>query len=175
MLYAKVISARLAAPLRSACSRVFESRACPTPFACVSGLTKSCDKHQNFSAIQLKPKPMMVSPSCATQSPEGSCARQNFGKAVEGGAGRGIEKEHAPGFGTGALPGMRHAARHEGAGSGAADRDLIADQEGDLTAQDIGHLVAVVMQVEGALGPGGDGLLEQHDAVAGLSASQFER
>src|SRR5713226_3273840 len=88
MLYAKVISARLAAPLRSACIRVFERRACPTPFACFSGLTKSCDKHQNFSAIQLKPKPTMVSPSSATQSPEGSFARQNFGKAVEGGAGQ---------------------------------------------------------------------------------------
>src|SRR6266404_4576071 len=89
MLDAKVISARLAAPLRSACIRVFERRACPTPFACVSGLTKSCDKHQNFSVIQLKPKPTMVSPSCATQSPEGSRARQNFGKAIEGGAAEG--------------------------------------------------------------------------------------
>jgi len=59
------------------------------PFACVSGLTKSCDKHQNFSDIQLKPKPTMVLPSSATQSPEGSRARQNFGKAVEGGAGEG--------------------------------------------------------------------------------------
>ena len=56
------------------------------PFACISGLTKSCDKDQNFSVIQLKPKPIMVSPSCATQSPEGSRARQNFGKAIEGGA-----------------------------------------------------------------------------------------
>src|SRR5216684_8133829 len=89
MLDAKVISARLAAPLRSACIRVFERSACPTPFACVSGLTKSCDKHQNFPLIQLKPKPTMVSPSCATQSPEGSCARQNLGKSVEGGAGQG--------------------------------------------------------------------------------------
>ena len=37
--------------------------------------------------------------------------------------GRGIEKQRAPGFRAGALPGMRHAARHEGAGAGAADRD----------------------------------------------------
>src|SRR5271169_430256 len=90
MLYAGVISARLAAPLRSACIRVFERRACPVPFACISGLTKSCDKNQNFSVIQLKPKPTTVSPSSATQSPEGSCARQNFGKAVGGGAGQGL-------------------------------------------------------------------------------------
>jgi hypothetical protein len=59
--------------------------------------------------------------------------------------GRSIEKQHAPGFGTGALPGVRYAAWHKGAGAGAADRDLIADLEGDLAAQDIGHLVAVVM------------------------------
>lgn len=75
MLYAGVISARLAALLRSACIRVFERRACPMPFACVWGLTKSCDKNQNVSVIQLKPKPMIVSPFSATQSPEGSCAR----------------------------------------------------------------------------------------------------
>src|SRR5260370_22095789 len=90
MLDAKVISARLAAPLCSACIRVFDRSDCPTHFACVSGLTKSCDKHQNFSLIQLKPKPTMVSPSSATQSPAGSCARQNCGKAVGGGgAGQG--------------------------------------------------------------------------------------
>src|SRR6266478_6694451 len=89
--------------------------------------------------------------------------------------GRSIEKQHAPGFRAGALPGMRHATRHEGAGARAADRDLVADLEGDLAGEDIGHLVAVVVQVEGALGPGGDGLLEHHDAVTGLSAPQFER
>src|ERR1700756_1346429 len=89
MLYAKVISARLAAPLRSACIRVLERRPCPMPFAWVSGLTKSCDKNQNFSVIQLKPKPTMVSPSSATQSSAGSCAKQNSGKAVEGGASEG--------------------------------------------------------------------------------------
>src|SRR5712671_6210950 len=80
------------------------------------------------------------------------------------GPGRSIEKQHAPGFRAGALPGMRHAARHEGAGAGAADRNFIADLEGNLAAQDIGHLVAVAMQVEGALGPGGNGLLEHHNA-----------
>src|SRR5216683_4020317 len=89
--------------------------------------------------------------------------------------GRSIEKQHASGFRAGALPGMRHAARHEGAGAGTADRDLIADLEGHLAAQDIGHLVAVAMQVERALGPGGNGLLEHHDAVAGFSAPRFER
>jgi hypothetical protein len=70
--------------------------------------------------------------------------------------GRSIEKQHTSGFRAGALPGMRHAAWHEGAGAGAADRDRVADLEGDLAAQDIGHLVTVVMQVTigaGALSP----------------------
>src|SRR5262249_21750658 len=52
--------------------------------------------------------------------------------------------------------------------------DFIADLEGDLAAQDIAHLVAVVMEVERALCPGGYGLLEQHDAVAGRLAQQLE-
>src|SRR5208282_6431598 len=89
MLYAGVISARLVVPLRSACIRVFDRRACPMPFACAPGLTKSCDKNQNFSVIQLKPKPTIVSPCSATQSPVGSSARQNFGNAIGGGAGHG--------------------------------------------------------------------------------------
>src|SRR6516165_5832622 len=71
--------------------------------------------------------------------------------------GRGIEKQHPSGFCAGTLPGVRHVARHEGTGAGAADRDLVADLEGDLAAEDIGHLVAVVMQVERALCPGGNG------------------
>jgi len=59
------------------------------PFAWVFGLTKSCDKNQNFFVIQLKPKPTIVSPRSATQSPSGSSARQNFGNAMGGGAGHG--------------------------------------------------------------------------------------
>src|SRR5437660_9500996 len=43
--------------------------------------------------------------------------------------GRSIEKQHAAGFRAGALPGMWHAARHDGAGAGTADPDLVADQE----------------------------------------------
>jgi len=43
--------------------------------------------------------------------------------------GRNIEKQHPPGFCAGALPGMRHAAWHEGAGTGGADRDLVANQD----------------------------------------------
>ena len=89
MLYAGVINARVAAPSRSACIRVFDKSAWPMPGAWVSGLTKSCDKNQNVSVIQLKPKPRMVSPCSATQSPSGSSARQNFGNAIGGGAGHG--------------------------------------------------------------------------------------
>src|SRR6266478_5864380 len=63
--------------------------------------------------------------------------------------GRRVEKQHPPGLRPGALPGMRHAARHEGTGARAADRDRVADQESDLALQDIGDLVAVMMQMEG--------------------------
>ena len=53
-------------------------------------------------------------------------------------------------------------------GAGTADRHRVADHERDLAAQDIGHLVAVVMQVERAGWlSGGNGFLEHHDAVAG--------
>ena len=48
--------------------------------------------------------------------------------------GRRIEKQHVASLGTGALPRMRHAARNEGAGARAADRDLPADQERDVTS-----------------------------------------
>src|SRR5476649_737163 len=91
------------------------------------------------------------------------------------GLGRRIEKQRASGLRAGALPGMAHAARQEGAAAGAADRDLVADQEGDLAAQHIGHLVAVVMQVEGALGPDGKSLLEHHETAVGLVPPQLER
>jgi len=70
---------------------------------------------------------------------------------------------------------MRHIARHEGARSRAADRHLVADQKGDLALQHIGELVAVVVQMQGALCAGRDRLLEHHHAVAGVGALQFER
>ena len=57
------------------------------PFACVSGRTKSCDKNQNDPLIQLKPKPTIVRPSSATHSSAARSAWQNFGNAVDGGAG----------------------------------------------------------------------------------------
>jgi hypothetical protein len=37
-------------------------------------------------------------------------------------------------------------------------------------ARHVGHLVAVVVKVECRIGAGRRGLLEQHDAVAGLAA-----
>src|SRR5262245_41435247 len=89
-------------------------------------------------------------------------------------AGWSIEKQYPPGVRAGVFPGMRYPAWHEGAGAGAADREFVADFERDLAAQDIGHLVAVVVQMERALRSCGNGLLEQHDAVAGRSTQQLE-
>src|SRR5882724_2742282 len=51
--------------------------------------------------------------------------------------GRGVEKQHLPGVRAGAFPGMPDATWHERTGTGAADRDVITDQEGDLATQDI--------------------------------------
>src|SRR5437763_6003672 len=61
--------------------------------------------------------------------------------------GRRIKKQYPAGRGAAALPGMRHIARHEGAGARAADRHFIADQEGDLTLQHISEFIAVVVEV----------------------------
>ena len=69
---------------------------------------------------------------------------------------------------------MLDAARHEGAGAGTTGGDLVANLECDLAAQDVGHLLAVMMQVEPALRPCGNGLLEQHDAASGRSAQELE-
>src|SRR5215831_17813553 len=53
---------------------------------------------------------------------------------------RRVEEQHPAGFGARVLPRMPHAARHEGAGAGPADRDPVADLEGDLAAQHVGDL-----------------------------------
>src|SRR5437899_117303 len=74
--------------------------------------------------------------------------------------GRGVEEENTAGLGARVLPSMRHASRHEGTGAGSADRDLVADLESDLAAQHPGDLVAVAVQMERCLSPGGRGLLE---------------
>ena len=42
---------------------------------------------------------------------------------------------------------MRDAAWYEGACAGPAYSDLIADLEGDFSAQDIGYLVAIAVKV----------------------------
>src|SRR5438105_7626662 len=55
--------------------------------------------------------------------------------------GRGVEEQHPPGFRSGALPGVRHAARHEGNSAGATDCDLLADKESDLAAEDVGDFI----------------------------------
>src|SRR5260370_9446611 len=69
---------------------------------------------------------------------------------------------------------MPDAAWHECTGTGDADRDVITDQESDLATQDISHLVAVVMEVQCALGPDRSGRLEHHDAAIGLVTPQLK-
>src|SRR6202040_3727048 len=91
------------------------------------------------------------------------------------GTGRGIEKQHAAGFGAGVFPRMRYAARQEGTGARPADRYLVANLEGYFAAQHVGHLVAIAVKMKCRLGAGRRGFLEQHDAVASIAAQQLKR
>src|SRR5712692_3065200 len=100
--------------------------------------------------------------------------RQQLLEKLPGG-GRGIEEEHPAGFGAGVLPRMSHTARQEGAGAWPADRDLVVDLEGDLTAQHVGDLVALVVKMEHRLRAGWRGFLERYHALAGFAAQQLER
>lgn len=56
-----------------------------------------------------------------------------------------------------------------------ADGDLVADLESEFAGEHPGYLVAVVMQMTEARGAGRQGLLEQHDALAGFAPEQFHR
>src|SRR5690348_6322527 len=89
--------------------------------------------------------------------------------------GRGIKEQHPRRLGARVLPSVSEPARHEGAGARAADRDLLADLEGDLAGKHIGYLVAVVVQVISRLSTGRRSLLKHHHTLAGLSAQEFER
>src|SRR5881296_1399387 len=52
--------------------------------------------------------------------------------------------------------------------------NLVADPKGDLAGEHPGDLVAVTVEMEETLGTGGDGLLEQHDALIGLVAEELQ-
>src|SRR6185312_14667755 len=91
------------------------------------------------------------------------------------GATRRVEEHSAACAGAVALPGMRHVTRQEGAGARTTGEHLVADLESEFALQHPDDLVAVVMQVVRALGAGGHGLLEQHDALAGLAGRQLQR
>src|SRR6478736_2588541 len=62
--------------------------------------------------------------------------------------GRGVEKQHAAGFCARVFPRMRYAARQEGTGARPADRYLVANLEGYLAAQHVGHLVAIAVKMK---------------------------
>src|SRR6266566_1782150 len=93
---------------------------------------------------------------------------------VTAGGGRGVEKQDSAGFAAGVLPSVPNVAREECAGAGAADGNLVADLKGDLAGEHPGDLVAVTVEMEETLGTGGDGLLEQHDALIGLVAEELQ-
>src|SRR5262245_19528995 len=93
---------------------------------------------------------------------------------VAAGPGRRVEKQHAAGVTSRVLPGMRDVAREERAGSGPTNAHIVPDSEGDLAGEHPGHLVAVAMEMEHALGAGGHGFLEHHDALVGVLADHFQ-
>ena len=74
---------------------------------------------------------------------------------VAAGIGRRVQKQDAASFAAGVLPCMRDVAREERAGAGPADSNIVADLKGDLAGKHPGNLVAVVVQMEEALGAGG--------------------
>ena len=57
----------------------------------------------------------------------------------------------------------------------AAYGDLIADLEGDFSAQDIGYLVAIAVKVVIRYRARRRSFLEHHHAICGLAALQLER
>src|SRR5262245_25330372 len=89
-------------------------------------------------------------------------------------ASRGVEEHDAAGLAAAVLPSVRDVARKEGAGAETTDADLVADLEGDLAGEHPRDLVAVAMEMKETLGAGGNGLLEQHDALVRLAAEQLQ-
>src|SRR6516162_11740201 len=97
--------------------------------------------------------------------------RERLDEAASGG--RGAEKQDATGFAAGVLPGVRYVARHECGAAGPAGGDFVADLEAELAGEHPGDLVTVAVQMIEARGAGGQGLLEHHDALAGLATEEF--
>src|SRR5262245_520747 len=93
---------------------------------------------------------------------------------VAAGGGRSVQEQDSAGFAAGVLPGVRDVAREERTGAGTADAHLVADLKGDLAGENPGDLVALTVEMEQALGAGGDGFLEQHDALVGLAAEELQ-
>src|SRR5262249_13340747 len=54
---------------------------------------------------------------------------------VAAGGGRGVQEQDAARVAASVLPGMRHVAREERAGAGAADVDFVSDLERDLAGE----------------------------------------
>jgi FKBP-type peptidyl-prolyl cis-trans isomerase 2 len=56
---------------------------------------------------------------------------------------------------------MREVVRHERAGVGHADGDIVTDLECELVGEHPGHLIDVAVQMEDAFGAGGQGFLDR--------------
>jgi hypothetical protein len=90
------------------------------------------------------------------------------------GGGRSVKKQHTAGFLAGVLPSMRDVTRHECTGPRAAGRHLVADLEGEFAGNDPSNLIAVVVQMMEARSASWQGLLEHHDALAGLASEELQ-
>src|SRR5579872_555963 len=88
--------------------------------------------------------------------------------------GRSVEEHYPADCRSAVLPGMRQVTREKHTGAGPAAADLAADPEGEFSFQHPRDLVAVGMSMEQTLGAGGQSLLEQRNALAGLVAQELQ-
>src|SRR5450755_2972733 len=96
--------------------------------------TSACCTSARLALPTRKASSIACSPLLKAVAPEEFVAFVGVGRSmlrerldIAAGAGRGVEKQHAAGFVAGVLPGIRDVARHERAGAGPADGDLVTD------------------------------------------------
>src|SRR5689334_10414922 len=85
-----------------------------------------------------------------------------------------VEEQRPSRLGARILPGMRNIARHERACSRTADGYFITDLESDLSSDDPGDFIAVLVEMMKAGSAGRQCLLEHHDALIGLATKKLQ-